>query len=106
MPGRRAGPGAGAVVAALLAAGVFAAGLAAEEAGDEFAQTAIPADYASVFACHQNGAEILRLEAVATFAPARVQGVMTFSLNTRDGATHLVYLDGATACRLEVRPAE
>ena len=70
---------------------------------DDFRQTAIPEGVAARFTCHQAGAEIVALENVATFAPARVQGIMTFSLNTRDGRTHLVYLTGEAACRLEVR---
>lgn len=69
---------------------------------DDFRQTTIPETIASRFVCYQSGVEILSVERIAGFAPARVQGVMTFSLHTHDDETHLVYLDATTACRLVV----
>lgn len=75
---------------------------APEASTDEFRQTAIPAELGARFTCHQAGAEIVSVEGVTSFAPARVQGVMTFSLTTRAGETHLIYLGAATACRLTV----
>ena len=90
-------------IAALLLAAPLA--LRAETAPhDEFTATAIPPEVAARFLCHQSGTRIVEIDAVATFLPARIQGVMSFSLTDRAGRTHLLYLDAATACHLKVTP--
>lgn len=92
----------GACIALLLAAPLA---LQAETAPqDDFAATAMPPGVPARFVCHQSGTQIVEIERVATFLPARIQGVMSFSLTDRAGRTHLLYLDTATTCRLEVAP--
>lgn len=86
---------------ALLAAPAMAQDDAAEP-GDDFRQTAIPETVDARFTCYQQGTEILSIENIASFAPARVQGVMTFSLRTHGDETHLIYLGETTACHLIV----
>ncbi|MCC5887429.1 MAG: hypothetical protein JJT88_13425 [Gammaproteobacteria bacterium] len=73
-----------------------------EAVRDDFTRTAIPENVEARFICYQAGSEILSIDRVATFLPAKVQGVMSFSLNDRRERTHLVYLDAGTTCRLEV----
>jgi hypothetical protein len=41
----------------------------------------------------------------AAIVPNRIRGVMTFSVSTRDGRTHLLYLGTTTDCVLTIRPA-
>lgn len=69
---------------------------------DEFRQTAIPDDVGARFVCHQYGAEILSVDGVSSFAPARMQGVTTFSICARDGSTRLIYPGDTTAFELVV----
>jgi hypothetical protein len=75
-------------------------------AEDDFRQTAIPATVDARFVCHQAGEQILSIEGIASFAPARVQGVMTFSLRTHGEETHLIYLGATTACQLVVEESD
>lgn len=93
-----------AVGGAALLLSLAAAALAETGPVDDFAATAIPEDVHARFLCHQSGQRIVGIERVATFLPARIQGVMSFSVNDREGRTHLIYLDGHTTCRLEVDP--
>jgi len=71
---------------------------------DDFRPTEVPAGRDARFLCHQGGAEILGLQRVARVVPARVQGLMTFAVTTREGETHLVYAGPTTTCRLAVSP--
>jgi len=94
-------------LAAALAAGATLSAAAQDDPDGTFVRTAIPEGMAVRFVCHQHGETIVDLADVATFAPDRIKGVMTFSVNTRDGKTYLIYLGEATSCRLEAqRPAE
>ena len=79
----------------------LSASLSAQEPKDDFTQTAIPDNVKARFVCFQQGVKIVDLADVATFAPSKVRDVMTFSINTRDNKTHLIYLGEQTSCRLE-----
>jgi len=57
---------------------------------------------ASRFVHHQSGVDILSLDGISSFAPARVQEVMAFSLATRTGETHLLCVGAEITCRLVV----
>ena len=74
------------------------------ETDNPFFASAIPEDFPARFSCHQTGREILLLDEVRSFAPKLIDGVMTFSLITRDGVNHLLYLGSDTTCGLSVAP--
>jgi hypothetical protein len=81
----------------------------AQSPGSEegFMKTAIPENYRASFRCVQTGgSEFVVLNDVRTIAPDRVQGTMTFSINTGDGYTHLIYLGDGTDCHLEIKQKE
>ena len=74
------------------------------EADNPFFQSRIPEDFKTSFVCHQAGTKTVELEGVSSFAPRKIEGVMTFSVITADGTNHLLYLGGQTTCRLAVTP--
>ena len=71
---------------------------------DPFFQSQIPDNFQARFVCYQGGQQIVEHGAVISFAPSRIQDVMTFSLITRDGRNHLYYLGDGTTCGLTVTP--
>ena len=71
---------------------------------DPFFQSQIPDNFQARFVCYQGGQQIVEHGAVTSFAPSRIQDVMTFSLITRDGRNHLYYLGDGTTCGLTVTP--
>ena len=75
-----------------------------QEGDNVFMRTAIPENFVARFQCHQGGQRILELNEVKSFAPDRIAGLMTYSLATADGATHLVYLGADTTCSFAVSP--
>ncbi len=74
--------------------------------GNPFFRTAIPENVPASFSCYQGGNEILTLDRISSFLPNKVDGVLTYSLITRDGRNHLLYLGSGTTCRLTVTPPE
>lgn len=73
---------------------------------DPFFQSQIPENFQARFVCHQGGQMIVEHGAVTSFAPSRIQDIMTFSLITRDGRNHLYYLGEGTTCGLTVAPPQ
>ena len=69
-----------------------------------FFRTAIPENVPATFTCHQAGAEIIKLDNISSFLPSKVEGIFTYSLITKDGRNHLVYLGSTTTCSLTVTP--
>ena len=69
-----------------------------------FFRTAIPENVPATFSCHQAGAEIIKLDNISSFLPSKVEGIFTYSLITKDGRNHLVYLGSTTTCSLTVTP--
>ena len=69
-----------------------------------FFRTAIPENVPATFTCHQAGAEIVKLDDISSFLPSKVEGIFTYSLITKDGRNHLVYLGSTTTCSLTVTP--
>ena len=69
-----------------------------------FFRTAIPKNVPSAFVCHQGGVEIIKLDGITSFLPSKVSGIFTYSLITKDGQNHLLYLGAQTTCRLSVTP--
>ena len=78
----------------------------AEQSGSDspFFRTAIPENVPATFTCHQAGAEIVKLDNISSFLPSKVEGIFTYSLITKDGRNHLVYLGSTTTCSLTVTP--
>ena len=74
------------------------------EPGSAFFQSRIPEEFKSLFVCHQAGAKIVELADVTSFAPRKIEDVMTFSVITKDGTNHLIYLGDGTTCGLSVTP--
>ena len=77
---------------------------AADADDNPFFASAIPETFAARFVCHQRGREIFDFNEVRSFAPKQIMGVMTFSLITKDGVNHLIYLGQDTTCGLSVTP--
>ena len=53
-----------------------------------------------------NGETVIDIPDVASIVPDRIRGVMTFSVSTRNGPTHLIYLGTTTDCVLTAQPAD
>ena len=69
-----------------------------------FFRTAIPENVPATFSCQQAGVEIIKLDDISSFLPSKVEGIFTYSLITKDGRNHLVYLGSTTTCLLTVTP--
>ena len=77
------------------------------QSADGFTRTAIPPEIAASFRCvRANGETVIDIPDVASIVPDRIRGVMTFSVSTRDGRTHLIYLGTTTDCVLTAQPAD
>jgi len=64
----------------------------------------IPEGSSARLICYQNGAQALTLNRVSRFAPAHLDGILHFTVETRDGHVHQIYLTGDAACWLDLAP--